>query len=90
MFFPFSQHFPDWRKKVSDYGANFLAQSLKLNCTRTEDYFERQQNSQTFLSFGPRASTFQSLVKLSGPVVKTRIYMYRSPFLRETKFSIKT
>ena len=35
------------------------------------------------------ASTFQSLANLSGPVVKTLIYMYRGPLRREIKFSLK-
>ena len=65
--FPFSHQFPDWRKKVSDYGANFLAQSLKLNSTPTEEYFERQQNSHTFFIFRTSCVNFSEFGQFFRP-----------------------
>ena len=59
--FPFFHQLRDWRKIVSDYGANFLSQSLKLNSTRTEDYFERQQNSHTFFIFRTSCVNFSEV-----------------------------
>ena len=70
--FPFSHQFPDWRKKVSDYGANFLVQSLKLNCTRTEEYFERQQISHTFFIFRTSCVNFSEFGQTFRPSCQNR------------------
>ena len=88
--FPLSYRYRDWRKKTPEYSAKCLAQLLKLNSTRTKDILREIKLLTLFFLFsGPRASTFQSLANLSGPVVKTLIYMYRGPLRRETKFSMK-